>query len=797
MFRNYIIITMRNVRKFSVYSFINIIGLSVGMVCFALIMLYVNDERSFNKYHEKADRLYRVNVLFKSQATELDLATSPPPIGPTLKKDYPEVLEFVRIRRDRNVLVEYQTQKFYETGMAYADSSVFSLFDYKFLKGDPATALKTPHKVVLTKSIAGKYFKEEEPMGKIIKIDSYNEFEITGIIDDIPANTDLRYNIFCSNTGRADSENMSIGAWTDIGNMYTFIYLPENADYRELENKIVNITDKYAGQLKDYGITLTTSLQPLSEIHLYSELQNEFDSTSDVTYVYIFSSIAVFILLIACINYMNLATARSAVRVKEVGMRKVLGAKRIQLIKQFLGESIIFSAIAALFAVALIELLLPVFNSMTEKSLDINYTGNIFLSLSIFMAAILVGVISGSYPALILSSFRPISMLQKKSGTSQRDFYLRKGLVVLQFAISTVLIVGTLIVSEQLAYFCEKDLGLDPDQILVISLQERMESSKYETIKNEFLQNPGILDVTGSHGTPGKNNAFASIFYEKGKTINDQKLALVNSVDYNYVDMYGMEIIEGRNFSREMATDSGAAAIINEALLREFGWENATGKEIINVGDQRTVLNVIGVVKDFHHFSLDQEISPMLMYVIPNIFNFISLKLKTENISETMKFIENKWNELSPNYPILYTFVDDDFMSQYRTTERFSMLTKYFSFLAIIIACLGLFGLSSFTAEQRTKEIGIRKALGSSISAIIFLLTREFTKWVLVANLIAWPLGYVFMNSYLDEFAYRIDIGFFSFIVATIAAFAIALLTVCYQAIRAATANPVDSLRAE
>ncbi|MCP4725737.1 MAG: FtsX-like permease family protein [bacterium] len=797
MFRNYLKITMRNIKKFSGYSLINIIGLSTGMVCFALIMLYVNDELSVDKYHSKAENIYRVNVQFKSQATELDVATSGPPWGPTIKKDYPEVIEYARIRKTNNILVEYQGQKFYETGHIYADSSLFSLFDYKFIKGDPNTVLKRPNTAVLSRSIAEKYFGDVDPIGKIITLNADDNYEITGIVEDIPSNTNLQYNILCSYTGRRDGENMSIGGWTDLGNMYTFLLLSDGVNISEFEQKIMNITDKYAGALSSYGISMITSLHPLTDIHLKSDQQNEFDSTSDIRYVYIFSTIAVFILMIACINYMNLATARSSVRIKEVGMRKVLGAKKLQLIKQFLGESILFSTFAAVFAIALIELLLPFFNSMTEKSIDINYTGNIFLTLTIFLSAVLVGVISGSYPAFILSSFLPISMLQRRTGLSQRDSYLRKGLVVFQFTISIVLIAGTIIVSRQLDYFSEKDLGLNPEQILVISLQDNFESDKYGSFKNELIQNSGILGVTASHGTPGKNSGFASIFFEKGKTIEDQKLPLVNSVDYNYIDLYGMEIIEGRNFQREIATDAGSAIIINETLVKELGWDNAIGKELVNVGDQRSSFTVIGVVKDFHHFSLDQVIGPQLMYVIPDIFNFVSVKLKTDNISETIEYIENMWNQFSPNYPIEYSFVDEDFASQYRSTERFGRLSTYFAMLAIIIACLGLFGLSSFTAEQRTKEIGIRKALGSSISSIVILMTKEFTKWILVANVIAWPAAYMLMSSYLEEFAYRVDIGIDTFILSTVAAFAIALFTVSFQAIKSAIANPVNSLRSE
>ncbi len=799
MIKNYLKFFLRNLKNNKIYSLINIIGLSTGMVCFALIMLYVNDELSYDRYHAKAEKIYRVNVQFKSKATDLDMATAGPPWGIVLKRDYPEVMDFTRIRKSNNILIEYQEKKFYESGHIYADSSLFSLFDYRFIKGDPSNSLKRPNTVVLTQSIAEKYFGDLEPIGQVMRFNSDTDCEVTGIIEDIPSNTNLQYNIMSSNTGRQDSEDVSLNGWTDLGNMYTFIELNEGVDYKIFEEKISGMTDEHASALNAYGMSMKTSLQPLLEIHLNSDLSNDFNSTSDRAYVYIFSTIGMFILMIASINYMNLATARSAIRVKEVGMRKVLGAKRIQLIRQFLGESIIFSFFAAILAIALIELLMPFFNSIADKSIDIDYSGNIFLNIAFFLSAVLVGIFSGSYPAFILSSFRPISMLQKKTGGSKRESYLRKGLVVLQFSISIILIVGTIIVSQQLSYFKEKDLGLNPDQILVISMQGVIDQEKYESFKQELLNVSGVMDVTGSNGTPGTNSGFASIFYEKGKTINDQKLFLVNSVDYNYFDLYDIEIISGREFSRDLTSDAGSTIIMNEAAVKEIGWDNIEGKTLVGVaGEQgQSEFDVIGVVKDFHHFSLQQEISPMVMYVIPRIFNFVSAKLNTENISDTIERIEKKWNEFSPNFPMVYTFVDEDFASKYRETERFGRLSRYFAILAIIIACLGLFGLSSFTAEQRTKEIGIRKALGSSIYSIVILMTKEFTKWVLAANVIAWPAAYIVMSSYLDEFAYRINIGVSTFIISSIAAFAIALFTVSFQAMKAASANPVNSLRSE
>ncbi len=799
MFSNYLKITLRNIKKSSVYSFINIIGLSTGMVCFALIMLYVSDELSYDEYHDIADRVYRVNVQFKSQARDLDLATSGPPWGPVLKTEYPEVLEFVRFRKTNNILVEYEGQKFYETGHAYTDSSLFSIFDYIFIKGDPTNALNRPNTVVLTESIAKKYFKDTDPLGKTMIFNSEDGYEVTGIIEDLPSNTDIRYNILTSNIGRPDVEDINIHSWTDIGYTYTFIELIEGTDYKAFEEKIRRITDEKAGTLSRSGISMVTSLQPLADIHLNNQYSNGFDTSTSIKYIYIFITIAVFILLIACINYMNLATARSSVRIKEVGLRKVLGAKRLQLIKQFLGESIIFSLFAAILAVAIVELLLPFFNSLAQKSIDIDYSENLLLNAILFISAFLVGIVSGSYPAFILSSFRPTSMLQRKTGLGKRESYLRKGLVVVQFAISIVLIAGTIIVSRQLNYFLEKDLGLNPDQMLVISLQSGFDGDNYESFKQELQSLNGVIGVTGSNGTPGQNSAFASIFLEKGKTSKDQKLVFVNSVDYNYMDLYGIELIEGRKFSREISTDVRNAVILNEAALEELGWDSFENKVLESyAGEQgKGDFNVIGVAANFHHFSLQEEISPQVMFVIPRMFRYVSVKLSTDNISGTIQRIENKWNEFSPNYPIVYSFVDEDFASKYRDIERFGNLSRYFAVIAIIIACLGLFGLSSFTAEQRTKEIGIRKALGSSIYSIVILMTKEFTKWILVANVVAWPSAYFIMSSYLNEFAYRINIGISTFIVSAIAAFVIALFTVSFQAVKAAAANPVKSLRAE
>jgi putative ABC transport system permease protein len=543
---------------------------------------------------------------------------------------------------------------------------------------------------------------------------------------------------------------------------------------------------------------LKPHLQPLTSIHLHSHLQHEIEANSDIVYVYVFSAIALFILLIACVNFMNLATARYACRIREVGVRKVVGARRFQLIKQFLGESVLFTLIALPLSILLVELLLPAFSSLIGKKLAFNYFSNWLVLISLLGVAFFVGCLSGIYPALFLSAFEPVRVLKGAALSRSGGSPLRKGLIVFQFAVSIILMVSTAVILNQVDYLRTKKMGFQKEQVLVLPLRSRETRARHELLKNEFLKNPRIVNAAMSSGLPGRIRRYWVINSERSEDLVDAKKkgmeAWVLMVDHDFIKTMGIELVEGRDFSRDFSSDEKQAVIINESAAKEFGWTSPLG---MRVKTENKDGYVIGVVKDFHFKPLYQLIEPIVIYIFPSFFEYASLRISPDDIPSTIAYLKNKWNELAPNQPFEYFFLDSDFDSVYRSEERVGKLTGSSTLLAIFIACLGLFGLASFTAEQRTKEIGIRKVLGASLPAVVRLLTREFTKWVVMANIVAWPVSYYVMHLWLQNFAYRINIGVWNFLLAAALTFAIALLTVSYQAVKAALANPVEALRYE
>ncbi len=803
MLKNYLKVTLRNLRKNKVYSFINISGLAIGIACCILILLYVQNELSFDRYHRNSAQIYRVITQGKLADKEFRIAVSPPPMARALANEYPEVVQAVRLfKSHREVLVRYQQGMFNEERFFYADPAVFDVFTIALVQGDSKTALSQPNSLVISQSMAKKYFGEEDPIGKTISLDDSIDFKITAVAENVPSNSHFHFDFLASFAALDLSQDPS---WFNSC-LYTYIVLPKNYPLHQLEAKFSELIRKYVGPQVQAGMGISIDnffklgnkfgffLQPLQAIHLHSNLDFELEPTSDVRYVYIFSAIAIFILLVACINFMNLSTARSSTRAKEVGVRKVLGSRRSQLIRQFLTESILLSSIALLFALALVELILPFFNNLTGKRLTIGFSHWPILPAIIGMIMV-VGILAGSYPSFFLSSFQPVTVMKGQPRAGLKSGRLRSVLVVSQFSISIILLVGTFIIYNQLEYIRNKKLGFDKEHIVVIERAGAVEKSR-QAFKHALLQNHQVLNVTVSNYLPGRGFNMTGF---KGEGASSDELEVINlwQGDHDFARALQLEMTAGRFFSAEDSADS--SIVINESAAKMFGFEEPVGKHLMTtVKGEVEAYEVIGVVKDFHYESLHQKIRPMAIALLSEgRGNYISVRIGSENISKTLTFLEKTWQSFAPGQPFEYSFLDDDFDRLYRAEQRAGQIFTAFSVLAGFIACLGLFGLASFTAEQRTKEIGVRKVLGASLSSIITLLSKEFLKWVLIANIIAWPVSYYAMNRWLQNFAYRISIGPWVFLLAAFIALGIALLTVSFQSVRAALASPVDSLRYE
>ena len=805
MLKNYIKIALRNLRRNKLYSVLNITGLAIGITCCMLILLYVQDELSYDRFHEKSTRIYRATTHFVLKDRIMDFASTAHVQGPMFKEAYPEVENYVRFNSyGSRRMIRYEDVSYAEEKFIWVDNSVFDVFSFNLIKGNPKEALTKPNMVVITEDIAEKYFGDQDPIGKNLRIHNDELYMVTGIVENIPTNSHIRPD-FLASFITLDLQPTGNAAADLVNNVdyYTYLLLEEGADYKALEQKFVGFIEKYLSPLiSSIGGSARYDLQPLTSIYLHSDLENELERTGDIAYVWLFSGIGLFILLLACLNFMNLSTARSANRAKEVGLRKVVGAQRAQLIKQFIGESMILTFIAILLSLFLVFFTLPIFNNISGKNLAMTYLSNPVLLLGLFGFFIIVSLIGGSYPAFFLSAFRPVEVLQGRLRRGAKNSVLRIALVSLQFTVSIVLIIGTLIVNKQLNYVRNKNLGYDKDHIIALRIRNEETQKRHEALRNALLTNPNILSVSASSSLPLGQNSF-SAHHIAGQPLSEMIMLHTQIVDEHFIDTYNMEIVEGRNFSRDFPTDLQEAIIVNEATVRKLGWQDeALGKEIdalMSMTEMKTY-RIIGVIKDYHFLSLHEEIQPLVLYnanPYGGDYYRMSLRVRPENIQGTIGFLRSKWREFDSQYPLEFAFLDDQYDALYRAEERLGKLFGYFTALAILIGCLGLFGLSAYSAEQRTKEIGIRKVLGATTSNVTMLLVREFTKWVLLAVLIAWPVGYYIMNTWLQNFAYRIGLGVDTFLLAALLALVIAIMTVTYQAVKAAVANPVESLKYE
>ena len=805
MLKNYFKIALRNMFRNKLYSIINLTGLAIGLAACLMIWLWVQNELSYDRFHTNAERIYRVERKFDFRDMHGQAPITSGPYGPALVSDYPEIANYVRLHRQEISFKDHQNI-FHKQQLIFADNSIFEIFDFPLERGDPQTALTQPMSMILTRENALKYFGTEDVVGKSLTVDwrgTQTDFQITGILEEVPHNSHFQFDVLAS-LSSYPAEQMS--AW--FGNfLYTFILLEEGASSIMLEQKFSSFMTKYmaadftkvVGPDTDINDVFQLKLYPLLDIHLHPAQEFEIEPQGSLTSVYIFSAIALLILIVACINFMNLSTARANKRAKEVGIRKTIGAFNHQLRRQFLGESILLAFIALILAILLIRLFIPVFNLISGKSLTIGmlfHASNAIILVGIALAA---GLLVGLYPAFFLTRFDPAMVLKggAQSGTGKSVF--RRSMAVIQFVISITLIIGTLVVFKQMDYIQKKSLGFDKENVVIIPADSNLVRQNIEAFRNTLIADTRVKSFAVSSNIPG-SAMFSDTAYKRMDT-DDVFSLIFMETDYDFVDTYGFEVTHGRKFSREFSTDIDGAILINHAAAREVGYtpEGAIGKKLLRFVDigKFSEFEIIGVVKDFHFKSLHKIIEPCLMVLDPDNINIISIRIMPGDVPGTLGFIQQKWGEIFPGEQFEYSFLDSRIDLLYRSEGRMRNLFLIFSILSIFVACLGLFGLAAFTAEERTKEIGVRKVMGASAANILLLLCKEFAKWVLLANIIAWPVAYFVMSRWLQNFAYQTGIGLWPFILSAVLALLIAMLTVSYQSLKAAVTNPVDCLRYE
>ncbi len=800
MLRNYLIIALRNVSRHKGYTVINVAGLAIGIACCLVILGFVLDETRYDRFHTHADRIYRIvySTSNDGQPTNANTSFS---VGPALETEFPAIeksTRFVKMGWGEKRVFSRGDRRFYEGSFFFADASVFDVFTFPLLDGNRSSALVEPQSIVLTESAAQKYFGEENPVGRTISVDAFNdgsfaEYRVTGVLQDLPRRSHIQFDFLLSFSSLPGPPE----GW-GLDPVFNYVLLSEGVDPSDLESRFPHFLDR---QLEHFGHEryFDVLLQPITDIHLHSQLRAELRPNGNVAYVYIFSAIAFFILLIACVNFMNLATARSARRAKEVGLRKVAGANRAQLIRQFLSEAILLSVLSAILAIGVVRVLLPAFNQVAGTALSFSdLTSPPIIGLFVALT-LLVGLLAGSYPAIFLSAFQPSTILKgTMEGGEPRAALIRKGLVVFQFGVSILLIACTAVVSQQMDYVRDTNLGFDREHVVVLPLNDQIRQS-YSAFRRELSGRSGIRSVSLSEQVPARAGNGASYLFEgMDEDVGVHRLF----VDERFTETYGVEMAAGRSFSRAISTDSSQAFLVNETLVREAGWESAEaaiGKEVTMYwSDVERRGRIVGVTRDFHLFSLRGAVTPVVINQMPyRYLNFASVRLGAASGRNALRQLGTLWAEFAPDYPFEYYFVDDDFQRLHRADQQLGQVFTSFAALAMLIACLGLFALASFTTEQRTKEIGVRKVLGASVPQVVALLTRDFTRLIMVAFLIAAPAAYVLMQRWLEDFVYRIDLQLWTFAAAGIAALFVAWATVAYQTFRAANTDPVRALRYE
>jgi len=798
MFKNYLKVAIRNLLHHWPFSLMNILGLAIGMCASLYVFLYVSFELSYDKYHKKADRIYRVVVDLKTPAGIQKLACATMPVAPNLKMDFPEVKEMARIQ-PVNLLVQKGDKRLGEVNALYADSSLFSIFDFSIVKGDPKRMLVTPFSVVLSESTALKYFRAEDPIGQTLIINNDSvPYVVTGIIKDMPENSHFKAGLFVSMSTLTQKINPSAESNWGLLGCYAYILLPSGYDAEGLQSKLPEFMDRHVGSRKHSKTSLSIFIEPLKDIYLRST-RSGFEEKGNLSNIYVFIAIGVFVLGIACINFVNLITSRSVERAKEVGIRKVIGSSRLQLIAQFMSESFLLCFCAFLIACLFSYLFFPVFNNIAGKIIAhgvFDYFSNLAL---MGLIAIIIALLAGIYPAFVLSAYKPVSVLKNYIFSRQNKTILRRILVVIQFTISIGLIIATITVYNQLKFVRNLPLGFSKDQMLVLNFHnDSLVTQHYEAFKRQLAAVPHVLSVSTSSFVPGFDSKNVSSSMVENKMGDLQESVLESyAVDYDFIRQFDIKMAAGRAFSRDFATDSSQALVLNEAAIAEFGYssaQDAIGKRFSQKGRQG---QIIGVIKDFHFRSLLVPIKPLSFRLDPASLSLVSLHLQTNDLASTLGALKEIWDKNVQKWPFNYFFLDDAFNQHYRAEERFGQLALCFSILTIFISCLGLLGLAAYSALQRTKEIGVRKVMGATVWGIVSLLTKDFLKLVVISFIIASPIAWLAMNKWLDNFTNRIQFNFGIFLIAGLIALAAAWLTVSFQAVKAAVISPARSLRTD
>jgi putative ABC transport system permease protein len=789
MFKNLLKTAVRHIRKHFGYSLLNIMGLTIGISSALFLIIYVSDEVSYDRYHENADRISRVSSKITETDDQFTWNVAQIPFGPQVVQDYPEVQSFVRFINMPRALYKYEDQEFVEENFYYVDSTLFDIFSYRILRGEVRSAIKDPGKIVLTETAAARYFGDEDPVGKTLTTGD-NTFEVTGVIGDVPFNSHFRFDAVAARNNLPKQ----IGNWGNFG-VFTYLLLPRDVDVEAFETKMQGMYDAHMKTI--FGpleITIEYIMEPITRIHLYSTNPGEPEPTGSITYVYIFGIIALFLVLIAAMNYMNLATARSSGRAREVGMRKVVGSRQAPLVVQFLSESVVLTVISLIISVILLLILLPKFNLLAGKSFDVSILYSPVVIISAIGVILVAGIFGGSYPAFFLSRFSPVTVLKGEITQGSAGSLFRKILVVIQFTISVVMIICTLVVFRQLNYLKSMDQGFNQENVLTLQLSQNM-VRKYPVLKQGLLENNDIKYVTSTN-TPlgeGSGKVIFNLETDQGMAQRGINFAVV---DHDFVDALGIKIVMGRDFQQDMPSDTLTGVIVNQTLANRMGWSDPIGKKV-QLGDgQQINARVIGMMADYHQTGMYNEIES-LMLVWRERNNIIYVKLSGNNTEETMSYIETKWKEIFPDQPYSYTFLTERFNRQFEADEKRGLIFTMFTILAIFIACLGLFGLASYMVEQRTKEIGIRKVFGADESVIIRLISKDFLILVSVSVIIALPVAYYFMNNWLQNYVYRTKIGVMVLILAALLTMVITFITISYKAYQAAIMNPASSIRTE
>jgi len=799
MLKNYLKINLRNITRNKVYSSINIAGLVIGLTCFILIMMFVKYELSYDEFHDNADRTFRVVCQLPGEKygmSEAVLAVTPAPLATAMMESFPEVESATRINHYDRLLLSRDDDHFYEEGI-FADKNCLNIFSFQLISGDINQALENPQNIIISQQMAQKFFGDDDPVGKTLTC-YLGDFTIAGLIEDVSENSHIQFDwiIPFESQFRPDDRDRRLNMW-NWDNYYSYLRLQPGIDMNAFEEKLNALTKiNYADW--EARTHFRYFLQPLEQVHRTSGFRYELGVTTDISIIQLFSAVALFVLLIACINVVNLSTANVSKRAKEVGVRKAVGSSRHQLFWQFTGESLFISLLALGTAIFLVDLLLPGFNQLVNRNIEWNAILNPAAILGLITVVIITGLASGIYPSIILSSMESVKILSNKKIVNSNGINLRNILVLFQFSIAIVLMIASLIIFRQIEFIKAKDLGYSRDQLLVVNRADPGIRENIEVFKNELLKNPKIADVTTSSQLPTNIGTATGNGFQKDngeeKMLHYQFIA----IDYNFIDMMELEMVQGRNFSEKFGNDINASLIVNETFVKQMGWEKPLGKQMPQVwnGPDDVSLTIVGVVKDFHARPLHLEIKPVILACKPNSF-WIHIRIQPGNIDGTLSDIESIYNKFSVRYPFEYFFLDDQFNDMYLSEQKLGQIILYSNILAIFIACLGIFGLAAFTAERRTKEIGIRKVLGASVSTIVSSLSWNFTKWVIVANIIAWPLAFYIMNKWLQGFTYRISMELWIFVSAGFVTLFIALMTVFYHSIKTAVANPIRSLRYE